>query len=378
VKPRPLRIFIPRPADAANLNPQAKNAQHVLRYWRSRDCRPAIAAFAAPDELVAANRNVDILKLRHDQLWPVALYLAYFRRFDAVFYPGVHHCADWLALKTRAWLGWRLPVITTVEGLAGGLDDDTREREYSAVAGHRVYCHGIPQPHLRRVDDICRMADHIIAISPFLARMARSRYGDKVSVLPLGVDTEMFARPSFSRRARLRVVGAGRVARHKRPELFVALAEKFPQADFVWFGEGDRRCGLVAEIARRGLDNLAFPGSLSPQDLAQEFAGSDIFLLPSLSEGVPKVTQEAAAAGLAQIIFGFYESPTVTDGVNGFVVWSDEELCDRLAQLCGDRDLVETMGRTGQGMARDWSWQAVAPQWEQRIINILSPDGSKN
>ena len=375
---RARRIFIPRPADAANINAQAKNAQYILRHWQSRAWRPSIAAFAAPDEFVAANQNVDILKFRSDHLWRLMVYLAYFRRFDAVFSPGVHHYADWLALRTRALLGWRLPVIDTFEGLGAGTEDDRWEREYSAAAGHRVYCQRIPEPQLRRVDEICRMADHIIAISPFLGRMARSRYGDKVSVLPLGVDTEMFVRPSFSRRARLRVVGAGRVAQHKRPELFVTLAAKFPQADFVWFGEGDMRCGLVADIARRGLDNLVFPGSLLPQLLAQEFAASDIFVLPSLCEGVPKVTQEAAAAGLAQIIFGFYEAPTVVDGVNGFVVWSEEELSDRLAQLIGDPDMVEAMGRAGTRMAQHWSWSIVAPQWEEKIISVLRPNGTTN
>jgi glycosyltransferase involved in cell wall biosynthesis len=94
----------------------------------------------------------------------------------------------------------------------------------------------------------------------------------------------------------------------------------------------------LREVASRGLANINFPGAVPPYRLAVELAASDILVHPSICEGVPKVTQEAAACGLAQIVFGFYETPTVVCGTNGFVVWTDEELLDRMAQLLADAD----------------------------------------
>lgn len=181
----------------------------------------------------------------------------------------------------------------------------------------------------------------------------------------------MFVRSGWNRRTRPRVIGAGTVGPRKRPQLFIKLARIFPQADFVWYGEGELRASLQAEAAHGGLSNIEFPGAVDPEVLAREFTASDIFILPSLAEGVPKVTQEAAAAGLAQIIFGFYEAPTVRDGVNGFVVWNDDELVPRLGQMLKDPDMVAKMGRAGVEMATAWSWDIVAPQWEQRIIGVL-------
>lgn len=189
------------------------------------------------------------------------------------------------------------------------------------------------------------MADHIIAISPFLARMETALYGGKVSMLPLGVDTKLFKRQVTQvRQARPRVVGAGNVRARKRPEIFLDLARAYPKADFVWYGEGDLRQALRNEVGRSGLTNIDFPGAVPPDILAREFAASDVFVLPSRSEGVPKVTQEAAAAGLAQIVFGFYEMPTVVDGENGLVVWEDEEMVAALGKLIDDRELTERMG----------------------------------
>lgn len=366
------RILVARLADAKNLNSQCTTAQNILSRWRSTDYRPSILASSDPNPAVAANPVVDIIHLPPNRLWRAALFAAYMRSFDGIFYPGLHHRADWLALKTREAIGYRVPVIVTVESILGNADDQDVERRHTAVAGHRIYCGNLRAAEFRRYDELCMLADHIIAISPFLAKLAKARYGEKVSVLPLGADNKLFRRDTWERRTRPRVIGAATVYARKRPELFLDLAAKFPNADFVWFGDGDLRAKIMAEIARRGLNNLQFAGAISSDQLAKEMSASDIFVLPSFAEGVPKATAEAAAAGLAQIIFGFYEASTVVDTVNGFVVWSDEELSDRLSQLLADPDLRERMGRAGRRVAETWSWDVLAPKWEQRIIEICS------
>jgi glycosyltransferase involved in cell wall biosynthesis len=361
-----------RSADASNFNAQAKNAQLILRHWNSREYRPTIFAFSPPDPAVAANPNVDILRIAPDRLWRARVFATYLRGFDAAFYPGIHHLADWAALRMRATLGRPLPFVTTIEGLIGLEEDERFDHDYSKVANHPVYSQKIASAHWRRMRDLYAMSSHIIAISPFLAKQAKARYGDKVSVLPLGVDLALFRRVQWERRTRPRVVCAANVRAHKRPHVFAALARRFPEADFVWFGEGELRGPLNAQAAREGLVNLSFPGSLAPEALAREFTASDIMVLPSQSEGVPKVTQEAAAGGLAQVVFGYYEPPTVTDGQNGFVVWSDEDMAERLAALLNDRGLIEQMGRAGVAMAQAWSWDVVAPQWQAAIVDAIT------
>lgn len=365
------RILVARTADTANLNAQAKNTQAILRYWTSTQYRPCVLADGEPDPAVAGNANVELLHLRHGRVWRADLFLKYMWSFDAIFYPGIHHRVDWLALRTRALLNRQIPVVSTIEGLIGSLDGNDDARTIAECAGHEIHCQKVESGQFRRVQAILNMADHIVAISPFLGRVANRLYGDKVSVLPLGVDVSLFRRTEWSRRPRLRVVSAGTFQGRKRPEMFVAVARRFPEADFVWFGAGPEPEQAAVLAQARDVPNLAFPGAVPPERLAREFAASDIFVMPSLSEGVPKSSQEAAASGLAQIIFGYYEAPSVVEGKNGFVVWSDEEFVGRLRQLLGDPDLVERMGRAGSDMATAWSWTKVAPQWERRIIEAV-------
>ena len=77
-------------------------------------------------------------------------------------------------------------------------------------------------------------------------------------------------------------------------------------------------------------------------DIRQIYADSDIAVLPSYSEGLPKSLLEACASGLPIVTTdngGCLE--VVDDGINGLIVPSQnsERLADALATLIGDRQL---------------------------------------
>jgi hypothetical protein len=53
------------------------------------------------------------------------------------------------------------------------------------------------------------------------------------------------------------------------------------------------------------------------------------------------------------------------------VVWTDEECAARLGELLESGALIRRMGEAGIEMAQSWSWDAIAPRWEQQIIDIM-------
>lgn len=364
------RILVPRLFDAGNTNAQNLNAKALLARFARSDVSWVGTRYGAADPDVAQRPQVRLVKLWRHRFWQWHVAFLYQRSFDAIFYPGVSWF-DATGLAWRARLGRRVPVIATLEGLAG---DATTEKLLSASAGHPVHCHRVEPRVLKCVRAVIDGADRVIAVSPFLARMGRTLYGDKFSVLPLGVDMATFRPPAQREAGRVPViVSAGRVAPHKRPQVFLDLAERFPQARFVWYGEGSDRAGLIAKAGARRLSNLEFPGAKSPNQLADALRGADIFVLPSLSEGVPKVTQEAAACGLPVIAYGFYEPSSVIDAQTGFLVWNDEELQERLALLIGDEARRRLLGAQSLALSRQWDWNLVAQQWEERVIALACP-----
>lgn len=359
-------MYVPTLVDASNNNAQVLNARAILASWDVPGWRVAAHAYDEPDPQVAANAQVNVTRLWRRHAWYLHYFLRYLRPYGLIFYPSASPM-DLAGLRWRKRLGMSAPIIGTLEGLAG---DPFREAEYAAVAGHPVYCHQVPSDVVQRGDAYLKQTDHIIAISPFLAKMGKSRYGDKFSVLPLGIDSAIFFPAARLANTRMKVVSAGTFQKHKRPELFLELSRRYPQADFIWYGDGDMRLALQAQAAKLGLANLSFPGPLPPPRLGDAFRQADIFVMPSQSEGVPKVTQEAAACGLAQVIFGYYEAPSVVDGQNGFVVWNDAAFFARVGELIDNPQIARIMGQAGADMARAWDWSVVAPRWRARVMEM--------
>jgi glycosyltransferase involved in cell wall biosynthesis len=229
----------------------------------------------------------------------------------------------------------------------------------------------VPSTVLAAIEGRNAQADHIIAISPFLERMGKARYGDRITMVPLGINSDWYYSAARAANTRLRIVCAGGVRPHKRPQLMLELARRFPHCDFIWYGSGELQQPLQQQAAAERLVNISFPGPLPPQALGQAFRAADLFVLPSKSEGVPKVTQEAAACGLAQVVFGYYEAPSVIDGVNGFVAWDDAEWLAKVAELIADSSLRRQFGVAGAELAQAWNWRQVARQWQDALIRIV-------
>jgi glycosyltransferase involved in cell wall biosynthesis len=363
----PLLFFVPRWMDQSNSNAQNSNARALLS--RFADPRAEWIAVYGKDaaQSVRENERVQTRRISTSRLWQCQLAIAYQSKFDAVFYPGPHW-ADEAGLSARAMMGRRAPVIATIEGL---IAPDDSLRRLSNLVGHPVMSQPGVEAAVPRIRRIYQMADHIIAISPFLGRIATALYGEKVSCLSLGIENRIFHDHGRREPDRCRVVGCGTVKSSKNPAVFLDLAARYKHADFVWFGDGEARQRLIHETSRLGLENLSFPGALPPESLANEFRTSSLFVLPSHAEGAPKVTQEAAACGLPVVLYGFYEAPAVKHETNGLVAWSQEELTEHVGALIEDSKIRHEMGRCGAEMAKDWGWDKIAHAWEDLLIRIV-------
>lgn len=365
------QILLAQLLDDGNHNAQVSNAAHIVIGSDSQSAQWTAPYYESPDRRLADHPSIRWTRLVRGSLWRLHKSWYYQTPADVIFYPGPYWF-DALGLMIRRWSGRRAPIVATLEGLVG---DAQRERQLSSWAGHQVNCQHVDSRSLRRIDDMYQRADHIIAISPFLANMGARLYGDKFSVLPLGVNRAIFHRRAATEAIRRpRIIGAGRLYANKRPELFLGLAARFRNADFIWFGGGELLDALRRRQKTAGLDNLAFPGAAAPEQLAAAMRNATAFVLPSLSEGVPKVTQEAAASGLPVVIFGYYESPSVIDGETGYVVWDDEALFERVGALISDVALCQRLSDQAQRLACQWDWVDIAPRWVERVVETARLD----
>jgi glycosyltransferase involved in cell wall biosynthesis len=123
------------------------------------------------------------------------------------------------------------------------------------------------------------------------------------------------------------VLFAGRLIPEKQAPLAVeaiALAQpRIKGLTGVIFGDGPEREAVIAEIARRGLEQaVSAPGFASSETVEERMRGALCLLLPSVREGYGMVVVEAAARGTPSIVVAGPDNAAVElieEGVNGFI-----------------------------------------------------------
>ncbi len=219
---------------------------------------------------------------------------------------------------------------------------------------------------------IAPLCDVHVGITEFVARDMQSEGLCAECILPVGVDTKRFV-PAGERRGRIpTVLFAGSVIERKGAHMVVDVAREVPDARFLVVGSA--RDGFDEVVRKRiqelRVTNVQMLGSQSQARMVEIMQDSDIFLLPSHLEGIPKVTLEAAATGLPCVVFKSYETPSVIDGVTGFQVASLEEMASRVSLLTRDAELRGRMGAEGVRHARTFDWDIVAAQWQEAYSRI--------
>jgi glycosyltransferase involved in cell wall biosynthesis len=153
-----------------------------------------------------------------------------------------------------------------------------------------------------------------------------------------GVDSERFKTQSDQRKeARSRfgfsneeivVGGVGRLIAHKGIDRFESLAEQFSHmARFVWAGPEEPDKSRQTTFVSQAVDWL---GHL--KDMSAFYAAIDIFVLPSMFEGVPRSAMEAGAAGLPVVLLDVPGSRDLQHGERGALL-ADPTDPDSLAMI---------------------------------------------
>lgn len=120
------------------------------------------------------------------------------------------------------------------------------------------------------------------------------------------------------------VTSIGNLKPQKNPGDFIAAAGSViaggADARFLFVGDGPLRTKLEYQIIASGLHGkLALPGWR--RDTAEILAASDIFVLTSLWEGLPRALVEAMRTGLPPVCYATDGvSDLIKDGENGFLI----------------------------------------------------------
>ncbi len=126
---------------------------------------------------------------------------------------------------------------------------------------------------------------------------------EKIVIIPNGVDTEKFHPVVFPEPHPFTVIWVGRLAAGKGLKYAILGFEKFlesvPSALMYVVGDGPYLDAAQEYVAGKGLgERIIFTGRVENDEMISYYTRSSVYLMTSMSEGMPRTLLEAMACGL--------------------------------------------------------------------------------
>lgn len=238
---------------------------------------------------------------------------------------------------------------------------------HAAGASWSLTLHGISEtdhPAGALLQEKVSRASFVACASYFMRAQAMRMVGtdqwEKMQIVRCGIDlARLPARAAADRRAEAappRIICVGRLSPEKGYagllHALAGLAADGAEFSLTIVGDGPSADAIRADaIALQLADRVSFRGALSEDAALAEIAANDVFVLPSLMEGLPVVLIEAMALGLPVVASRVAGIPElVEDGVNGrlFTPSDWDALRRTIEAVLADRNAWTQLGAAGR------------------------------
>ncbi|MBW4615768.1 MAG: glycosyltransferase family 4 protein [Desmonostoc vinosum HA7617-LM4] len=236
------------------------------------------------------------------------------------------------------------------------------------------------------------MSAVVTANSSFTKGLICKLYDGPVDIIPYGMTIE--AKPSKQRPpgADPRILFVGRLDERKGLRYLLAalptvLTHQPVQLRIV--GKGILESEIKAQCTALGLDHVVeFLGFVTKEQLADEYASCDIFVLPAIIDS----KGDTEGLGIVMIEALAHEKPVIASAVGGIVdvIHSSETgllvpqkdpsmLAEAIVTLLSHPEQAHEMGRRGfQDVQSRFSWSRITPLWQQTFSEALGINENLN
>ncbi|MCG2809755.1 MAG: glycosyltransferase family 4 protein [Candidatus Portnoybacteria bacterium] len=227
-------------------------------------------------------------------------------------------------------------------------------------------------------EQIFKRADYFQAISGFLYDWALKMGAKAGEVVPNGVDLEKFKVQNFDIKDNKKLIlTVSRLVGKNGIEDLIRAGRylDFPFRILI-AGEGpdEKKLKNLAEELNLQ-DKVLFLGHISHSDLPKYYSMVDVFVRPSLSEGLGNVFLEAMASGLPVIGTPVGGIPDfLEDGETGLFceVQDPQSIAEKIKKILEDVELRKTLIENGLNLVREkYDWDKIALEMKRIFQNLL-------
>lgn len=219
-------------------------------------------------------------------------------------------------------------------------------------------------------------ASAVIALTKHMKMELRKNYNVEIFVIPNGIDLKKFLniqKEDTTSNGEKIVLYVGSLRPVKGVKYLIEamriVIKNKPDTKLVIVGDGTEREQLEMLVRSLKLGRyIKFVGMVPNENVPEYMISSDIFVLPSLSEGFPNVILEAMASGLPIIcteVGGMRE--IIKEGENGFMVSTKniEELSEKVLMLLQDDELRKNISKNNKIAVKKYDLENVVERIEK-------------
>lgn len=240
-----------------------------------------------------------------------------------------------------------------------------------------VEMHYCDERDVAREEVIYAMADAITVPSQVAKRsfVEMGVAGEKVHVIPYGINLESFCKTAEPNPERFEVLFAGAAGLRKGIPYLLDAFSRLNHPNKRLTIAGKVQYDLKPVLGRLPLDQVEMIGNVPQHELAERMSRSHLLVLPSIEEGLALVQAQAMACGcpvLASTNTGAED--LFSDGVEGFIVPTRDAdaLLARMEQVAQDPALQRRMSEACLRRVRELGgWNRYGDQWESLLVSLL-------
>ena len=231
---------------------------------------------------------------------------------------------------------------------------------------------------MKRLQDEINMTDYFFVPSTFVKNslIFSGVSADKIHIIPYGVDCKMFQctkRRVVSDDRPIKLLLVGECSYRKGIAYLLEAVLSYDNAfDLTVIGNYNRIQDLYEKYKQN--KNIHFLGRINHDQLPIYYQDADIFVLPSLSEGLSLAGLEAMSCGLPIICsLNCGVNDLVEESRNGWIMEeiSTDGLCVAMGKALLDRYKLHDMGIEARKKAEEYSWEHYEECVKKEINNII-------
>ncbi len=324
------------------------------------------------------------------------IFLHMTKRFDLVHSHGE---SGLFLLFLKRVLRLKIPVISSVHIV--------RKAQYkilNEVGIHEQLNHFISKETPGRLAKICRrgliyeklylnLSDALAVVDKSVAEQIEEGYGitKNINVISNGVNTDKFAtnrsnseqiekiKNSMHCKYLLLFIGSlsGRKGEFDLIKTLQQIDNSCKGIKLLIIGDGPAKKNLVWQLEELNIrDKVKLIANVEPAELKRYYLASDLFVLPSYSEGLPKVLLEAMACGTPTVVSDIpAHKGLIEHNTNGYVFKTGDvdSLTSTIIHALNNFEAKKSLTSKAKKLIEtDFTWQSVAERLDKVYQTVLN------